>query len=285
MHVFDTPEPVLLTVELGVGTVRIAAGDRPEATVRVLPQDRTDRRDLLAAAETAVDLADGELLVSVPHTGSLPRGGGAVAVEIQVPTGSGLHGDAVAADFLCTGRLGECRITTHCGHVRAEHTGLLSVNSLLGNVAAGRVAGRLEAVVECGDLDIGTAYGAARLTRGRGATRIGETAGDLTVYGDDGDLHIGRAGAAVEAWTSHGKIRVDEAARGPLTLHSTSGDLHVGIAEGGTVSLDLDSLAGTVYRALDLLPATACPPGAEAPTVQVRAHTRFGDIVVCRAER
>lgn len=39
---FDTPEPISVTLELGVGNVRITASDRTDTTVDVRPSDASD---------------------------------------------------------------------------------------------------------------------------------------------------------------------------------------------------------------------------------------------------
>ncbi|KUN90533.1 DUF4097 family beta strand repeat-containing protein [Streptomyces resistomycificus] len=284
MPVFDTPEPILVTIELGVGTVHVVASDRTDTTVHVRPGDRADFGDVVTAAEAVVDYADGELLVSVGRPQGLPRGGGSVIVDIEVPTGSGVQGDALAADFSCEGRVGECHITTACGHLRFARTGSLYLSSLLGNVTAQHVSGDVEAVTECGDVTLHTVEGTVRLTRTLGATHLGEVAGATHVSAHSGQVRIGRAHAAVEARTVQGDIRIDEALRGPLALESEAGGLDVAIADGAGARLDLDSASGTVYRSLDLLDTLAAvPPAAATRMVEVRARTRTGDIVLRRA--
>ena len=39
MPTFDTPEPITVTLELGVGDVRITASDRADTVVEVRPSD------------------------------------------------------------------------------------------------------------------------------------------------------------------------------------------------------------------------------------------------------
>ncbi|MEU9388406.1 DUF4097 family beta strand repeat-containing protein [Streptomyces sp. NPDC048324] len=251
MQVFHTPAPIRAVVELGVGDVRITAGDRTDTTVDVLPADRADFRDLVTAAEAVVTCDGEELLVSVPRAGDLPRGGGSVSVAIEVPAGSAVHGSALAADFHGTGRLGECRIVVDCGHVRLDRTGPLHLHSLLGNVTVGRVAGDVEAVAESGDVRIDSVEGRTRLTRTQGATHLGEVAGDVHVSVGSGDVRIGRAHAAVEVRVGQGDIGVGEAVRGPLALEAEHGTMEIGITD---------------------------------KAVEVSARTGAGDIVIHRAE-
>ena len=55
-------------------------------------------------------------------------------MTIEVPTGSGLHGAAGAADFACDGELGDVRIRTGVGNVRLVRMDSLSVKSGAGDI-------------------------------------------------------------------------------------------------------------------------------------------------------
>ncbi len=59
MPTFDTPEPISVTVELGVGDIRIVASDRTDTTVEVRPGDETKKSDVAAAQQTRVEYASG----------------------------------------------------------------------------------------------------------------------------------------------------------------------------------------------------------------------------------
>ena len=50
MPTFDTPEPISVTVELGVGDLRIVASDRADTMVEVRPSDAAKKADVAAAA-------------------------------------------------------------------------------------------------------------------------------------------------------------------------------------------------------------------------------------------
>src|SRR5690606_27828138 len=51
---FKTPEPISVTFELGVGTVRITASDRTDTTVDVRPSNESDESDVQAAQRVRV---------------------------------------------------------------------------------------------------------------------------------------------------------------------------------------------------------------------------------------
>ncbi|MET7303398.1 hypothetical protein [Embleya sp. NPDC005575] len=55
MPAFETPEPILATVEPTVGTRRISASDRTDPVVDIRPGDASHRADVQAAEQTSVD--------------------------------------------------------------------------------------------------------------------------------------------------------------------------------------------------------------------------------------
>ncbi|MFI2784162.1 DUF4097 family beta strand repeat-containing protein [Streptomyces sp. ALB3] len=285
MPVFDTPEPIAATIDLNLGKVRIVASERTDTVVDVRPADSSDPRDVATAERARIAYEDGELRVSAPAALGVPRGGGAVHIDIALPVGSRLHASALAADIHCRGRVGECRLTTDCGHIHLDETGPLHLRSVLGNVSVERAFGDIEAFAECGDVRIRVVDGSAQINRTTGDTRIGEATGRVHVYADRGDLYIGRAHGAVEARASQGDIRIDETVLGPLVLETASGRLEVGIAAGVAARLDLNSHVGTVYRSLNFLDGLKTAPGDEESddAVQVHAYTIIGDIVVRQA--
>ncbi len=61
-------------------------------------------------------------------------------------------------------------------------------------------------------------------------------------------------------------------------LETRIGELEVGIREGSAAWLDVSSTAGQVHNTLDTVDA----PGSSAETVEVRARTSLGDIVIRR---
>ncbi|RAG85063.1 hypothetical protein DN069_13985 [Streptacidiphilus pinicola] len=259
------------------------AGDHKKTFVELRPSDRLDPCDAATVRLARVEYEAGELVVSAPRARGYPHGAGAVSLNIRLPSGSRVRAQARAADINAQGRLGECRISTDCGHVMLEETGPLRLAQVLGNTSVDHVGGDLEAHAECGDVQIQCADGSVHLSRTRGSVCIGEAKGDVYVYADSGDLSIGRAHGALEARASQGDMLVDETVKGPLVLENASGRLEIGVVPGTAVSLDLDSHVGTVYQSIELLdePASAdVPTGPPDDVVRVQARSILGDIVV-----
>ena len=91
MPTFDTPEPILVTLELGVGDVRIAASDRTDTNVEVRPTDPCQEvRRRRRASKRASNYSAGRLLIKAPKGWRryTPRGGGdSIDVQIELPGG------------------------------------------------------------------------------------------------------------------------------------------------------------------------------------------------------
>ncbi|WP_020673197.1 DUF4097 family beta strand repeat-containing protein [Amycolatopsis nigrescens] len=282
MPIFDTPEPISATIDLGVGDVRISASDRTDTVVEVRPSDQTDESDVKAAKQVRVEYVNGELLVTGPRPRFFDpsRKTRSVDVTIELPSGSRVHGDAAIGQFHGTGLLGECRFEMSAGHVRLDGTGPLRVDTGAGYVVVDRVAGNAEVSTGSGRVTIGEVDGTGVVKNSNGRTEIGAATGEVRVRAANGDISVDRASAGVDAKCANGSIFVGEVIRGALVLNTSTGDLEVGVADGIDAWLDLDTGYGRVRNALS---GTSPQPGGDGETVEVRAHTSFGDITVRRA--
>ncbi len=282
MPVFATEEPISVTIELAVGDVRIIATDRTDTVVEVRPSDESDESDVEAAQKTRVEYADGTLLVRGPKSRALDfsKKTRSVDVLIELPAGSKVHSDLSVADVRTTGVLGECRFKTSVGHFRLDRTGPLRLDTSGGNVTIEAVAGNAEVATGTGRITIGEIGGAAVIKNSNGNTDLGTVTGELKVRSANGDITVDRARAKVEAKTANGSIRVGEVARGVVTLNTSAGDLEIGVAEGTAAWLDLNTGHGRVHKTLD---DVSQGPDKSEETVEVRAHTAYGDITVRRS--
>ena len=246
MPTFDTPEPISVTVELGVGDLRIVASDRTDTLVEVRPSDPAKKADVTAAEQTRVEYASGRLLIKAPKNWrqyTFRGGGESVDVQVELPTGSDLRGETGVAALHCRGRLGECRYKTGIGDIQLDRAGAVQLRTGVG------------------DITVEQAGGDAELTTGSGSLRIDGIDGTAVVKNSNGDVRLG------------------EVAHGAVLAQTGLGKVEIGIRDGAAAWLDLNTRYGTVRNDLD----TADRPGAGEEAVEVRARTSFGDITIHRS--
>ncbi|WFE32047.1 DUF4097 family beta strand repeat-containing protein [Micromonospora sp. WMMD975] len=279
MPVFDTPESITVTMDLGVAAVWIAAGDRADTVVEVRPSNAADESDVQAAAQVRVDFANGALQVTGPRRAfDFSKKSRSVDVSIELPSDSQLSAHLLMGGVSGTGRLGETQVKT-TGDVRLERTGPLRLHTGVGHVAVDGVTGDAEISTGSGTVRVGAVEGAVAVKNSNGNTTIDAASGDVRVRNANGAVEVTRAGAGVDAKTSNGGIRVGEVARGSVVLRTAMGDLDIGVAPGTAAWLEVNTGFGQVHN---LLENTARPGDAEE-TVEVRGSTSYGDITIRRS--
>jgi DUF4097 and DUF4098 domain-containing protein YvlB len=281
MPTFDTPEPISVVVDLVVGDVRITATDRDDTAVEVRPSDGSREPDVQAAEQTRVEYAGGRVLIKAPKQRHLGLFGkvGSIDVAIGLPAGSHVQGDAAVAAFRCTGRLGECRLKTSTGDIQLDHTDALDLNTGAGTVVVDRVAGHAEVSTGSGRVRLREIGGSAVVKNSNGDSWIGEVTGDLRVNAANGDISVDRAHAGVTASTANGDVRIGGFTRGSAVLKTGFGEIELGIHAGTAARLDVSTAFGRVHNHLD----TADGPEPSDETVEIRAHSSYGDIVLRRS--
>ncbi len=279
MPTFDTPEPISATIHLAIGEVRISAADRSATVVEVQPSDASDEDDRKAAELTRVEYANEQLLVKAPKLRSwLSRSGGSIDVTIELPAGSHVHGTLGLGDFHCDGRLGDCQIKTGLGRIELDRADTLNLKTGAGDISVDRATGRAEVTAGSGDVRLRELDSSAVIKNSNGDTWVGVAAGDLRLHAANGSISVDLARASVAAKSANGDVRFGEVVRGSVVLETKIGDLEVGIREGTAAWLDVNSQFGHVHNALDA--AEAPEPSAE--TVEVRARTSVGEVVIRR---
>jgi DUF4097 and DUF4098 domain-containing protein YvlB len=298
MPTFATPEPIAATIELPVvGDLRVTASDRTDTVVQVSPRNPSKAADVRNAEQTTVEYADGRLRVRAARHWSqhLPFGDtGAIEVTVELPTGSSLDGDLAMGRVLGEGELGRCQVTTAMGDIRFDHTAALGLKTAFGNITVDR---DVEAATSSGKVRFGAIEGTALLKNSNGDTTVGAVTGAVRVKasnGDvtierahesvsartaNGDISVGRADGSVSAKTSRGDVRIAEVSQGTTVAETAAGEVEVGIGQGVSAWLDLRSSFGEVRNSLD----EADGPETPERTVEVRAHTSIGDILIHRA--
>jgi DUF4097 and DUF4098 domain-containing protein YvlB len=280
MPTFDTPEPIKAHVEISVGAIRIDAGDRADTVVEVRPTDTANADDRGAAERTVVELRDGSVVVKGPrHPLLRPTQGGSVDVTVELPAASRLSVNGASTDVDASGALGETHVRTGLGHVRLDRTEALTVKTGLGDVVVEHAAGHADLTTGSGEVRVGELGASAAVKNSNGDTWIGAARGDLRVKAANGSVAIDESHASVAAKSANGDVRLGDAVRGSVVLETHLGDVEIGVHAGTAAWLDLDARAGKVRNALD----AADGPGSSERTVEVRARTTVGEIVVRRA--
>ncbi|GAC67270.1 DUF4097 family beta strand repeat-containing protein [Gordonia soli] len=281
MPEFPTPQPISLSVDLGVGHITITASDRTDTVVDVAPTDPTDDSDVKAAAQVRTDLTSGRLTISGPRTGvfDFSRKSRSVDISVEIPSGSSVSTRTQMGDVRATGRLGDSSLSTSMGSITLGRTGALTVKTPAGDVSVDEVDGSATLSTGTGRLHIGTVSADAELKNSNGDTTIGAADGDVRIRSANGHIRIGAAGGAVDAKTAMGDVRVGSITRGSSVLETSLGDLEIGIASGTAAWLDVTTAFGHVRN--DLVDAIG-PEDADE-TAEIRGRTSTGSITIHRA--
>jgi DUF4097 and DUF4098 domain-containing protein YvlB len=281
MPTFDTPGPITVTLELGLGDVQIVASDRSDTLVEVRPSDPSKRSDTAAAEQTRVEYAGGNLVIKAPKGWRQwsPWGGKeSIDVRIDLPSGSRVNGSAGVASLRCTGRLGACRFRTGVGDIRLEQTGSVELTAGAGDITVDAVDGKAD-ITSAGAITIGRIDGPAVIKNRNGDTWIGEVTGEARVNAANGAISVDRARAGMAAKTANGDVRLGEVERGSVVAETALGTVEVGVRNGVPAWLDLETKFGAVQNDLDVVER----PGPGEDTVDLHARTSLGDITIHRS--
>ena len=281
MKTFETPDPITATIDVVAADVRVTAAGAGTARVDVQPGDPSDPEDVRAAEQTRVGLAGGQLAVKAPKLRSwLPNStGGSIVVTVEIPAGSTLYGTGQLADFAVTGELGDCRIRAGLGRVRVELARTATLRAGVGDVEIEHATGDVSLITGSGEIRAHRLDGSAAIKNSNGTTWIGEAAGDVRLRAANGSAVVDRARGDVSAKAARGDLRVEDVASGSVELETHAGDIEVGIREGTAAWLDVTTAAGRLRNELE----AAGDPGGQGETVEVRARTSLGDVVIRRA--
>jgi DUF4097 and DUF4098 domain-containing protein YvlB len=281
MPTFKTSDPILATIEVVAGDLRIAARDRTDTIVEVRPSDPSHEPDVRAAEQTRVLMTSDGLLVKTPKQRGLSLFGkpGSIDVTIDMPTGSRLLVDAGIGTLRCSGRLAECQVKNGAGEIDLENTGPVDLKIGAGGISVGVVTGTADITSGSGRVRLTEVDGPAVVRNANGETWIGAVTGNLQVSGSNGGISIDRAGGDVTATTANGSLRIGCVSRGMTTLKTSMGEIEVGIAAGTAALVDAQTKLGRVRNSL----AVADSPDPADETAEVHARTAFGDVVIRRA--
>lgn len=221
-----------VNVALADGRLRVhALADVYEVqVVSVRPRLSTDARAARAAAEVAVEQAEGGFRVSVPDVG---RGRPPeVLLDLVVPLGATLQADSGAAEVVCTGRLGRLQVRASSGSVHAE-----------------TVDGPLQVSTARGPVTVHHCHGPVTVSTASGVVLLREVTQPATVTTGSGDVHVWWLAAPARVATSTGNVRLGWARGRPvaLDLATTGGRVQVGVPSvGGGDLVQVVSVSGDI---------------------------------------
>lgn len=262
MPTFHTPEPVSAVVEVAAGALRLTATDRDDTVVDITPRDPERASDVRAAEQARIDFHNGTLVVTAGRKVLSLGRGGAVRVDIELPTRSRLDISSASAGVDADGVYSECRFASASGAVR--------VATVVGNIKADTASG---------DISVGDLSGDARIATASGDVTIDRIDGDVTFQSASGSLTIGTMRGHVKHQAASGSVTVSDAAGGGLRAQTGSGEVAVGIPEGTAARLELKTHSGAVDN--DLQASDGPADGDE--TFILQARTGSGDISIRRA--
>jgi DUF4097 and DUF4098 domain-containing protein YvlB len=282
MPTFATPEPIDADLDLVVGDARITASDRTDTVVEVRPSNPDKDADVRAAEETRVEFsaASGRLTVRAPKQRGFgrPSKTGSIDLTLELPAGSRIDGAGAVATFNLAGRIGACRLRSSTGDIQIEESAALDVSTSVGEITVERVSGDADVRTGSGRVRIRHVTGTAVIKNSNGDSWVGEVTGDLRVNAANGDIVVDRAGGNVDAATANGDVRVGGVTRGSATLKTALGQIEIGVNEGTAARLDAHTSLGRVVNQM----TTADQPAPTDETVDVRARTSYGDILIRR---
>jgi DUF4097 and DUF4098 domain-containing protein YvlB len=280
---FATPGKVRVVVENEVGLVVITA--RPATTTEVTLEAHSAGAEELVAQATVEDQASGDghtIRVRIPHKHGMKfvrRNG--VTVRIAMPLDGDVDVATASADVELNGSVGEAVVKTASGDITADDasgglraksasgdisvgsvTGDVRLHSISGDVRAVRVDGRAHVTTTSGDIEVGSAANRADVRSTSGDVRLGDVAGDATIVGVSGS------------------VRVLSYAAGSMQIRAVSGDITVGVAQGVNLSVDAETLSGSVRSDI---PLGQEPSAGTSPEVAITARNVSGDVLVERA--
>ncbi len=264
-HIFDTPGPASVYVEIGSGDVDVRAEDTAQTVVDV---------DGRHADEVNVERQGGQIVVLAPRRTGFFGSNDGLRVRISLPTGSELAAKLSSAEVRATGRLATAQVRTGSGDVRlAEVAEEALVETGSGDVEIGTV-GDLRVKSGSGDVEVAHLGAGCTISTGSGDVVVDEAVGLVRAKSGSGSLRVRTPQGGVELGTASGDLYVDRVHRGQVAAKNVSGDIHVGVPAGIPVWTDLTCLSGSVSSSLQ----GAGRPAEDQDYVELRARTVSGDI-------
>jgi DUF4097 and DUF4098 domain-containing protein YvlB len=281
---FATPGHVRVIVGNDIGHVVVSA--RTGATTDVtLEPDSSGAQELVdrATVECRPSGQDHVIRVKVPHTQGMKfmrRNG--ITVRIDMPTGGDVEIATASADVELNGTVGEATIKTASGDITADDAaGSFQAKSASGDITVGSVAGHLRLHSTSGDVRADRVGGSAAVATTSGDLEIGAVADKVDVRSTSGDVRLGDVAGDSSIVGISGNVRVLSFASGRMQVRAVSGDIGVGIALGVNLSVDAQTMSGTVHSDIPLHDEKGSHDGGSEVSLSIRNVS--GDVLIERA--
>jgi DUF4097 and DUF4098 domain-containing protein YvlB len=95
-----------------------------------------------------------------------------------------------------------------------------------------------------------------------------------------GDVRLGDVAGDITVGVVSGNVQVLSVSEGSAQIRSVSGKIEVGVARGATLSVDAESLSGSVHSDIPLEDAPGA--GGADPRVQLTLRSVSGDLLITR---
>ncbi len=269
-HMFSTPGPISLYVEINSGTVDVESVETAETQVHV------DGRD---ADEVTVEQRGDEVVVLGPSRRNLFGSGSSLRVTVSLPLDSNLATKLGSADVVADGRYGAVRIKSGSGEVRVQElTRESTIDTGSGDIEVDRARDELRIKTGSGEVEVGLATAPLVLATGSGDITV-ETAEDVaSLKTGSGDIAVKHAHSQVSALTGSGDVYVGRIERGVVKARAASGTIHVGVPAGIPVWTDISCLTGSVRSNLQ----GAGQPAEGQGHIEIHAATVSGDVTLAQ---
>jgi DUF4097 and DUF4098 domain-containing protein YvlB len=279
---FATPHPVLVFVHNEVGSTSITAHRKDTSQVS-LSGDTPGGKELVGRATVVCRPRVGRdiVVVKVPrvHGMKFIRRNG-VTVRVDVPEGSDVRVISASADVELNGSLGRTTVKTASGAFTADDVTDLRAKTASGDIEVDTVGGALRAQSAAGDLRCVRVDGPASVTTVSGDIEVGSAGGQIDVRVTSGDVRLGEVTGDLTVAVVSGNVKVLSLTEGSTHIRTVSGRIEVGIARGATISVDAESMSGSVHSDIPLEDAPRSD-GA-GPRLTLALRTVSGDVLITR---
>jgi DUF4097 and DUF4098 domain-containing protein YvlB len=281
-RIFDSLRQVHVVVENEVGLVAISARAGNAARV-TLEADTPGAEDLVEKAIVECRPSGGRdiVFVKIPRVNGMKfirRNG--VTVRVEVPPASDVQVTTGSAHVELNGSLGETNVKTASGDITADELHDLRAKTASGDIEVGTVRRELRMHTASGDLRCVRVDGRASVSSTSGDAEVGSVGDGIEVRATSGEVRLGDVCGDTTVVAVSGDVHVLSLAEGSTHIRSVSGEVEVGIVRGVALSVDAETMSGTVHSDIPLNPERGAAQGEPAVTLTVRSVS--GNILVTR---